>query len=241
MVDDADHDFTGVMPNQLSPLLAAVADKDHAWTSEGMKRDPRWSRGNDMDPDPTQDEAISDPPLIRNNKEPVIFPDPALQSLEKASQNRHACNSNKSCSPLCSDDGDATTTTETSSDVDHPCSCNGSASCADDEGTTTTSETSSDVEHTGREDPMCTMKLAVQASRDFQIATKIALGNLSKKRVYTYRKRRESKNKKQVIARPHHAYVLYNMSTGANMISNLSCLHLDSLTCDIDVTLHNKT
>ena len=71
MVDDADHDFTGVMPNQLAPLHAAVADKDHAWTSEGMKRDPRWSRGNDMDPDP-QDEAISDPPLIRNNKEPVI-------------------------------------------------------------------------------------------------------------------------------------------------------------------------
>ena len=217
MVDDADNDFTGVMPNQLSPLLAAVADKDHAWTSEGMKRDPRWSGGNDMVPDPTQDEAISDPPLIRNNKEPVMWPDPVLQSLEKASQNRHTCNSYKSCSPLCSDDGDATTTTQTScsddgdatttteisSEVDHP-----SASCADDEGTTTTSETSSDVEHSGREDPMCTMKLAVQASLDFQIITKIALGNLSMKRVYTYRKRRESKNKKEVIARPHHTYVL---------------------------------
>ena len=213
MVDDAAHDFEGpaggMMPNQLSTLLTAVADKEHAWTSEGMKRDPRWSRGNDMDLDPTQDEAISDPLLIRTNKEPVILTATvtALQSLENTSQHRPACNSNKSCSPSCSDDGDATTTTETSSDVEHHHSC--SASCADDEDTTTATETSSDVDHR-HEDPICNsnMKLALQASRDFEKAAKIALGNSSKKRVYTYRKRREAKNKKEVIARPHHTYVL---------------------------------
>jgi len=160
-----------------------------------------------VDLDPTQDEAISDTPLVRTNnfKEPVLHcPDPAQQSLENTSHCQDdAC---KSCSSSCTDDGDATTTTETSSDIEHHYSC--SASCADDEGTTTTTETSSDFDHC-REDSMCSMKLALQASRDFEKATKIALGNLSKKRGYTYRKRREAKKKKEVIARLHHAYVLY--------------------------------